>query len=342
MIRLLPAACAIHFLLALAHAQTAPKATSNAATLPVPLPDDDLQRQVLQHTLFLDNGSIRVGVSAQVGRIVWFSTSKSTDNLLWLNTASGLAETQLSEAWSNWGGDKLWPAPQAQWTQVMGSRWPPDPVLDGLPWKVVHHDRRSCLIESRPSPYWGVVMRRRITLDPDRPRLEIHNTIERVGASSWPVNSWPVTQTLRPDYLLLETTASRPERAAPWVWLSEPAADDGVVRRIDGAVSYQPPAEPATKIGTMGRWIAAVYPNVIFLQETRDEPDPAKQYADDASVQAYGAAAFVEMELLSPIVPLPEGEHLEQVVRWHLLERNTDGQGANQALQHIRRALADP
>ena len=40
-------------------------------------------------------------------------------------------------AWQNWGGDKSWPAPQATGEHDDGWHGPPDPVLDGGPYRVV-------------------------------------------------------------------------------------------------------------------------------------------------------------------------------------------------------------
>ena len=278
------------------------------ATLPptapsVPIAWVGLGEIVRDRSIFLDNGRARLGVCPEVGRIVWFSSSETRDNVLWINDSQPFIERRASQGWCNWGGDKLWPAPQSDWAEVMGWRWPPDPVLDGLSWKLLDHGPLSCVMESRPSPYWGVAFRRRITMDADRPLVEIRNTMVRVSECGSPVNIWSVTQVERPECCLLgiaEPTAE-PSRAS-WRWLSgEPpgVAASPVVREIGGAVEYSPPGEPPTKIGTMGRWIAAVYPDVIFLQETA-VIDPDGDYADNASVQVYADARCVEMELLSP------------------------------------------
>src|SRR4029078_7662808 len=35
--------------------------------------------------------------------------------------------------WQNWGGDKIWPAPQSQWPGLSGQSWPPHPTFDQTP-----------------------------------------------------------------------------------------------------------------------------------------------------------------------------------------------------------------
>ena len=62
----------------------------------------------------------------QIGRIMHYGFNDG-DNVLWENPEleGNLPDTlNLGKDWRNYGGDKLWPAPQARWG------WPPSPTLD--------------------------------------------------------------------------------------------------------------------------------------------------------------------------------------------------------------------
>jgi hypothetical protein len=85
----------------------------------------------------LNNGLIALQIVPQIGgRIVQFTLGKK--EFLWVNPQlagrlappSGLAPDR---SWLNYGGDKLWPAPQG-WDNA--SQWPgpPGAVLDGQPY----------------------------------------------------------------------------------------------------------------------------------------------------------------------------------------------------------------
>lgn len=318
-------------------AADAPAGSATPAATGSPL---EMQRFIDERTFYLDNGTLRLGVCPALGRIVWVGSTRSPDNLLWRNEARGVLEDQAAHGWSNWGGDKVWPAPQSDWPKVMGRRWPPDPVIDGLPWRVLERHELGCTLESPPSPYWGVTVRRQITLDPQRPRVEIRNTLTCVAERALPVNAWSVTQVRHPAYCLLGVGPDKMTEQ-PWRWLNAAVEQTPpAIGVADGAVRCAPPFEPATKIGTMGRWIAAVYPGCIFLQHAA-EPDPSLTYADNSAVHTYADARCVELELLGPIHSLDEGEHLVHVVTWQLIERPAADHSVQQDLRAILARLAE-
>jgi hypothetical protein len=91
------------------------------------------------NTRCLRNGFIEVHVVPEIGgRVVQFKVGKK--EFLWVNpdlagkypTGSGLTP---EGGWLNYGGDKLWPAPQG-WENAEQWPGPPDAVLDGQPYRV--------------------------------------------------------------------------------------------------------------------------------------------------------------------------------------------------------------
>ncbi len=75
------------------------------------------------------NGTVEVVVVPQIGRIMRYGFTGNA-NVLWNNTTLNGKVTDLNapgKDWINYGGDKLWPAPQERWG------WPPDRTLDSAP-----------------------------------------------------------------------------------------------------------------------------------------------------------------------------------------------------------------
>ena len=77
----------------------------------------------------MSNGTVEIVIVPQIGRIMRYGFVGGP-NMLWNNIALAGKTTDLASAskdWNNYGGDKLWPAPQDRWA------WPPDRVLDSAP-----------------------------------------------------------------------------------------------------------------------------------------------------------------------------------------------------------------
>ena len=59
------------------------------------------------------------------------------DGPFWENrTWDGRLADPTDPDWSNFGGDKAWPAPQADWPELTPRSWPPPAAFDALPVRV--------------------------------------------------------------------------------------------------------------------------------------------------------------------------------------------------------------
>ncbi len=278
---------------------------------------------ILPDTVYLANDKVRVGVSPHTGRIVDFGLAEGGRNLIWLDAREidALRMADGGERYYNLGGDKLWPAPQLMWEEVTGhDSWPPDEVIDGQPWALLACDATSLIIESRPSPSYDIVVRRRIDLMADDAQIRITNTFRRIAVNPFPVCIWSVTQVQQPRWIILDIAEDRPlpsETVRPLgVFSNERTA--GFFETHDGrAVVWRPHGQPDAKLGTFGRSIAAVYDDVIFLQQSQFDPHGA--YLEASSIQAYHTVDYCELEVLSPLVQLAPGEELQNTVMWTLI-----------------------
>lgn len=107
-----------------------------------------------------------------------------------------------SEGWTNYGGDKAWPAPQSEWTKVAGRGWPPPKGFDALPYTASLKGDKVQLV-SAVDPDYGVRVRRTIGLDPRNPVMTIETAYEKVRGRVVSVGVWTITQLDAPARLFI-------------------------------------------------------------------------------------------------------------------------------------------
>jgi hypothetical protein len=144
------------------------------------------------------SGTIRLDIVPEIGgRVVQFALGGK--EFLWVNPRlagrspprNGLA---ADGGWLNYGGDKLWPAPQG-WDN--DSQWPgpPDAVLDGQPYRADLLDGgRAVKLSSRDDPASGVRFSRTIRPLPDRSGVQFEATMTNVDSKPRRWGIWAHTQ----------------------------------------------------------------------------------------------------------------------------------------------------
>ena len=160
----------------------------------------------------MSNGLVELVYVPQIGRIMRFARINGP-NVLWENSrlAGKTAASAKQGEWANYGGDKLWPAPQSLWN------WPPDPILDGSPYatSVVVN---ALVISGSSSPKSGVRFTRRIWMDSDSTTVHIRNTMTNTSTRYQELALWEIAQTDDPDLVIvpIEVTANMPMGWAPY------------------------------------------------------------------------------------------------------------------------------
>ena len=310
--------------------QSAP--TTSPATAPEltpPEPADMDAFESLPDVVTLDNGQLAVGISPAVGRIVSLIPAGG-DNLLWRATRRQIAADRARRQWHyfNWGGDKVWPALQLSWERMFSQNgpWPPPPIIDGDPWKVVEQTPLALTLESGINTQLNVQVRRRIELDADRPHLVIANTITRIKPSPYPVMIWSITQVKTPQSTFLAIADDRPDPATPWIVMSPQSTfDPAWVTPLDAAIAVRPDfagvpeAKSSMKVGAFGRFIAAAWDKHLLVERVNFEPRGS--YPDGSNIQVYSDLIYTEIETLSPQVHLQPGESLTNTIHWFVLPR---------------------
>lgn len=111
----------------------------------------------------------------------------------------GQDENNFEAGWKNYGGCKVWPAPQG-WSDDRQWPGPPDPILDGGPycWQIVEDSSDSVAVqlESSDDDYTGLRLSREIRLFRGSATVQIRHRM--VNTSLRPVRwaIWQVTQQL--------------------------------------------------------------------------------------------------------------------------------------------------
>lgn len=153
------------------------------------------------HTVCLSNAFVQVHLVPEIaGRIIQFKLGAK--EFLWVNpklagrqpTASGLAP---DGGWLNYGGDKLWPAPQG-WDGDQQWPGPPDAVLDGQPHRLekLRGGKASAAVRltSRPDPRSGIQFARVIRIFPQSTRVSFEATMKNIDNKPRRWGIWAHTQ----------------------------------------------------------------------------------------------------------------------------------------------------
>lgn len=257
-------------------------------------------------------------------------------------------ENSAAAGWKNYGGSKVWPAPQG-WTGADEWPGPPDPVLDGGVYgrRVVEEAPRSAALylESPPDAYTGLTFSREIRIFENDPVIRMVHTMRNTSSRRvrWAV--WQVTQHAVSPSLAVYA----PARRARQIY-----GDKTFERaRLDGGgdlwkLEYANQVAKFALEMARGR-IVSVNGEAALIEEFSifpGEPYPGDSQAQvwvngegaytiatgkegqsrriDMSADLNGCDPFVETEILSPLVDLAPGEDYVFPLTWRLA-RVTDG-----------------
>lgn len=251
-------------------------------------------------SLLLRNDFVELHAVPEIGgRVIQFRLGDK--DFFWVNPQlagklsppSGLAP---DGGWLNYGGDKLWPAPQG-WDD--DSQWPgpPDAVLDGQPYHVERLEQGTALrLTSRDDPRSGIRLARVIRLAGDSARVRIRTTMTNVDDKPRRWGIWAHTQLdggtsagAAPNHLLNAWCPLNPASQFPRGYRVIFGADDHPSFQPDAArglmrVNYQYRVGKIGLDSTAG-WVATVdgASGAVFVQRFRFAP--GKEYPDGSSVE---------------------------------------------------------
>jgi hypothetical protein len=255
----------------------------------------------------LSNGSIEVVVVPQIGRVMHYSEQRQA-NLLWENLALGPKDSSAT-GYKNFGGDKVWYAPQTIWT------WPPDPMIDGAPMKA-EVIKDGIRLTSEIGKIVPVRVIREIKIQSLGNEVKFTNKMVNYGPER-ELSIWQVTQIDNP--LLVEMPIDF--NSTYKILIGDKI--NGRVHRVESSrllinrdskksFKFGVSSKVGTLKATVGRvlmetrspWVRkARYPDMGSSLEVYTNPDPDK---------------YVELEHLSPLIRMGTKEIAIQTVSWRI------------------------
>lgn len=274
--------------------------------------------------IVLTNAVAEVTIVPGIGRIMQFRLLADKGNGPFWSPPSLGKDLQPDEGWTNYGGDKSWPSPQADWPKIAGRPWPPPDSFDSVPYAATVKGQTVELMSPVDSNY-GMRVKREINLDAQEPVMTIETIYEKVHGAPVRVAIWTITQLVSPERAFIHAP---PHSAFPAGYVNlmpTPVSD----LRTDGRlVSVTRDSEKDSMIGSDGDsllWIGAG-PDVLLENKTPRDPERS-QWAEQGShskiyTNSASQRAYIELELLDHLQDLKSGDRQSMTASYTLIPRS--------------------
>ena len=270
--------------------------------------------------LILSNGKVEAVIVPSIGRVMQFRFV-GEEGVFWENRdVAGKPVNPASNEWINFGGDKPWPAPQADWPKVTPRAWPPPRGFDASVWEAKVSNNAVELI-SPVDPHYGIRARRYIKLDPVKPIMTISTEFEKVEGDSRKVAVWVITQLKDPDAVTVRVP-SNSRYPEGYNKQSKELPEQFSVKK--GMIMLKRDPKKSTKIGNdagLLTWIGDRY--ILRIESLRvanaDYPD------NGSSAEVYtnvDPLKYIELEMLGPLQVMSMGDKIERTNVYTLMRRS--------------------
>jgi hypothetical protein len=267
------------------------------------------------------NGSVEAVIVPAIGRVMQLRLKGETNGAFWENRAlDGLLHDAASNDWTNFGGDKCWPAPQSAWFQHQGQDWPPPVAFGEQPVNAVAVERGVVMTSLIDSGY-GIQVVRLVELEAGQPVMRIRTEYRKLSGAPVTVGIWTVTQMREPERVCIQLQAAS-KFAAGFVRLmpAEPAD-----LKVDGRLlSLGRHKRQQVKVGTDGSRLAWLGRNCVVRIDIDIRPG---EYPDGGCVtEVYtnpDPLQYVELETLGPLTAMNPGDRIEQTTVYTVTPRST-------------------
>ena len=271
----------------------------------------------------LRNGHTEVVVVPAIGRVMslGFAGDVAGSDPLWRHDQLGPTLAPDENGWTNYGGDKAWPAPQANWERMVGKGWPPPATFDAVAHTATARDSTIELL-SPVDPAYGLRVRRRVSLQDDL--MLIDTTYEKTAGPSVRVAVWTITQLVSPERMFALLPARPAFAGGHRSLLPATPKDLTVDGRLLGLGRHPTEKTMIANDADKLLWVGAGRSLVIEATGTEEDVRSALR-PDGVRAQIYtspdGAEPYVELELLGPLVDLAPGQSTTMSVRYRLFRR---------------------
>lgn len=289
------------------------------------------------HEAFLlTNGQADVVVVPAIGRIMAYQLAgKPQTNALWNNPALlgkplpyAVPYPARAAEWVNYGGDKLWPAPQDDWarSQRQPGPWPPDPQMDYGPYQVSRIPS-GLRLTGPVSDNRHLRPIRDIVLAPGGTQVLLREFFQPADTGTadavptLPLSLWNIAQA-RPDATVFVPLNPASRFPNGYVALAG-QAHEANWQAADGLLAVTSRTKQGDKAGVDASvgWMGALYQNTLLFTE-QCALDPRAAYPNqNTPLQVWsqgGDEAYVEMEALGPLVTQSAGQTISRTLTWNL------------------------
>lgn len=275
--------------------------------------------------LSISNGVVEAVIVPAIGRVMQFRFIGQSSPFWEDPQLRGRPADPQSADWINFGGDKTWPSPQADWEKVTGRAWPPPIAFDSL--AVECAVRRDMVVLTSPvDPHYGIQTERVIALDHELPVMTITTTYTKVSGDPLRTGVWIITQLEDPVGVYVPLPRKRAAFPAGYGRQSGDALPAGLQVQPDLLSLTRDPVT-STKIGTESDRLLWVGPTSMLLIESPRLAAAGVEYPDDqSSAEVYtnpNPKPYVELEMLGPLRTLRVGDHLSQTNTYRLFPRSS-------------------
>jgi len=271
-----------------------------------------------QDSYLMSNGIVSLVIVPQINRIMSYSFVKGK-NIFWENSKEYGNLYEIKKIWPNYGGYKVWPAPQNAWWKGKAS-WPPDPYLDYGRNNVEIVSPSKIKLTGAPSLEMGILFIKEIELLPNSSHVIINQKMVNISSREIEWSIWDVTQLPLNAWVLFPIKNKSKfinglnplSRILPQGWEIY-KKDNWIIIPINKK------SKNVWKIGSDsdGGWIAYVKENFIYFKCF--PYFPSRKYPDGGcSVEVFKGHSYMEMEVLSPVVKLKPGEEYNFREKWYL------------------------
>lgn len=263
----------------------------------------------------MKNEQIEVVVVPSVGRVMQMRLLGQPEGPFWENRAlDGRPADSKSSEWINFGGEKTWPAPQAEWEKMTGRGWPPPVAFDSMPVQARIEGETLVLI-SPVDPHYGIQTERRLTLAGSE--LRIATTYHKREGKPVRVSIWTIAQLKHPERVLMPL----PSPSLGYNRQSEKLPAGFEFK--EGVVSCTRATNFASKVGSDASRLIWIGQNEIV--ETISAREKSGEFPDrQSSAEIYtnpDPLPYVELELLGPLHDLTLGQSIARDVVYRLHKR---------------------
>jgi Domain of unknown function (DUF4380) len=304
-------------------AQQVPR-RSRTSIKPGPAPAYPLQVSAFTYdgwpnSLILSNGQEEVVVVPAIGRVMQFHYAGEGEVLFENRSMDGKPPDPASKEWGNFGGDKTWPSPQADWEKVTGRSWPPPVAFDSMP--VTATVRNNAIeLTSEVDPAYGIRTHRRIELDDRNPIMTIETTYEKVSGEPLKVGVWAITQMADPERAFMVVPA---KSQYPQGYNKQMDALPKDLNAEDGLISMTRDPKNPTKIGSDGGTL--IWMNDRYVLRIDSPRVAGAEYPDQGSSEEIytnpDPLTYIELETLGPLSMMQVGDKIERMNKYTLLRR---------------------